>query len=80
MNESFGKTNSEKFAEENKIARQIVKEISQFGVTDRQRYSIMYYLSLELENIENVKKISALIKESCPEVSLTTIYGVEQDG
>jgi hypothetical protein len=78
--EKFGSINSEKIAEENKIARQIVKEISQFGVTDRQRYSIMYYLSLELENIENVKKISVLIKESCPEVSLTTIYGVEQDG
>jgi len=80
MKENFGKINSEKFAEENKVSRQIVKEISQFGVTERQRYSIMYYLSLELENIENVKKISSLIKELCPEVSLTTIYGVEQDG
>ena len=71
---AYGKLNSEKIAEENNLARQIVKEISSFGVSDRQRYLIMNYLSLELEDIEKVKTISSFIKEQYPEVHLTTIY------
>lgn len=59
----YGKLPSEKMAEENKVAREIVREISNFGVSDRQRWMIMYLLSLELENVNDMRAISSYIKE-----------------
>lgn len=58
----YGQLPSEKIAEENRVARDIVKEISNFGVTDRQRLMIMYLLSLELENVADMKEFSSFIK------------------
>lgn len=60
--EMYGKLQSEKIADENKVARDIVKEISNFGVSDRQRWMIMYLLSLELENVNDVKDLTTFIK------------------
>lgn len=74
MTEMYGQTKAEKLAEENLVARKIVKEISQFGVSERQRCLIMYYLSLELENIERAQVISNFLKETCPELTITGIY------
>jgi len=74
MSELYGKTNADKLAEENEIARKIVREISQFEVTERQKYLIMYYLSLELEDIENAQEISSFFKELLPNLTITGIY------
>jgi len=74
MSELYGKTNADKLAEENEIARKIVREISQFEVTERQKYLIMYYLSLELEDIEKAQEISSFFKELLPNLTITGIY------
>lgn len=59
----YGELNVEKLAQENTFCRQAVRELSQYGINDRQRLFIINLLALELENIENVKAITSLIKE-----------------
>lgn len=70
----YGKTKAEKLAEENEVARKILSEINNFGISERQRYLIMYYLSLELEDVENSRSISELLKEVYPDINMTHIY------
>jgi len=74
MTELYGQSNGEKLAEENLLARKIVKEISEFGITERQRCLIMYYLSLELEDIEKAQVISSFLKECMPDLTIVGIY------
>lgn len=74
MTEIIGKTNADKLAEENKIARQIVSEIANFGISDRQRWLIMYYLCLELEDVDKMQEVSAFLKEINPHIDMTKIY------
>lgn len=78
--ELYGKSKADKLAEENEVARKIVSEISNFGVSDRQRYLIIYLLSLELEDIEKVQEISSFIKDLYPDVNMTHIYEGNQNG
>ena len=40
------------------IARDIVREVISFGVTDSQKIHIMFLLSLELESGKEMKEIS----------------------
>lgn len=54
---------SEKVAEENTYCRQIVSEISQFGVNQRQRMMIIYLLALELENAEELRAVCDVVRE-----------------
>ena len=72
--EIYGQTRADKLAEENKVARQIVSEISNFNISDRQRWLIIYYLALELEDIEKMQELAACIKELNPEVNITNVY------
>lgn len=51
-------------AAENATCRQIVKEISLFGVSERQRMMIIYLLALELENVELLQEITATINDT----------------
>ena len=59
----YGTLESEKRAEENRIARTIVQEIGHFGISERQRWLVMYLLAMELENIEDLRAITGFIKE-----------------
>jgi hypothetical protein len=61
--ELFGQTQSEKLATDNNAARQIVREINLFGINDRQRWLIIHLLSLELENIDEMKSLSKFISD-----------------
>ena len=70
----YGQTSADKLAEENKIARRIVSEIANYGVTDRQRWLIMYYLSLELEDVEKMRETASFLKEINPDIDMTNIY------
>ena len=77
----YGKLQSEKIADENKVARDIVKEISNFGVSDRQRWMIMYLLSLELENVNDVKDLTTFIKnKKTQDLFITTPERETNDG
>ena len=44
-------------------ARSIVKEITGFGVTQSQIYDILYNLSLNLENHQNMQEVSSFLKK-----------------
>lgn len=63
MSEVYGQLDSEKLAKDSNTARQIVKEINQFEINDRQRWLLIYYLALELENVEEMQAMAAYIKE-----------------
>lgn len=65
MNEPirYGQARSEKLAEENQTCRQIVKEIGNFGISERQRALIIYLLALELENAGHMQAIAGLVKD-----------------
>lgn len=74
MTTTFGQIKADKLAEESAVARKIVNEISNYGVTDRQRWLIIYYLALELEDIEKVQEVCSFLKEINPEISISKIY------
>ena len=59
----YGQTDSEKLAEEKEAARQIVKEITQFGITQRQQLFIIYLLATELEDVEVMQQLTAHIRD-----------------
>jgi len=59
----YGQAQSEKRAEENQVCRQIVREINNFGITQRQTLMVMYLLASELENIEHMKALTKQIRE-----------------
>ena len=59
----YGQTTSEKIAEENQACRQVVKEIGNFGVSDRQRLFIIYLLAMELEDVEAMRSITSLVRD-----------------
>lgn len=59
----YGEAQSEKRAEENNVCRQIVKEINNFGVTQRQTLMIVYLLASELENIEHMRTLTRITRE-----------------
>jgi len=59
----FGQFQSERFAAESQVARQIVSEIGNFGINERQRWLIIHQLALELENPHEMREVIGLIKE-----------------
>jgi hypothetical protein len=59
----YGNLKSEKLVEESIRAHQIVSEIGNFGINDRQRWLVIYYLALELENIDKMQELTSCIKE-----------------
>jgi len=74
----YGELNSEKLANDSTISRRIVKEINDFGINDRQRWMIIYNLSLELENVEEMKMITSFIRENMGDkIFISKIYGGE---
>lgn len=74
----YGQTTNERRADENRVCRQIVHEVTNFGVTQRQILFVIYLLAAELENIEHMKIITKLIRELGGEQMF--ISGVAQNG
>lgn len=59
----YGEASSEKAASENQICRQMVREINNFGITQRQTLIVIYLLAAELENVEAMKALTKLVRE-----------------
>jgi len=59
----YGEAQSEKRAAENQVCRQIVREINNFGVTQRQTLLVIYLLASELESMEQTRAITSLVRE-----------------
>jgi len=88
-NEGYIKPNVEVELAPNKRqeCRNIVKEIKEFGVTQRQLVYIIYLLSLEVENLDMMKAITKIVGEQRSNVPLTpkdknitVIVGNEKSG
>ena len=69
----YGQFQSEKNAAESQAARQIVKDIGNFGINERQRWLIIHQLALELENPHEMREIVGLIKELKSDLFLSNI-------
>lgn len=77
---TFGQLDSEKLAKDSHVAREIVREIGQFGINDRQRWLIVYYLSMEMENVDEMKELTGFIKHlKGNDLFITKLYGVEEE-
>ena len=59
----FGELNSESITKQNAQCRDVVREISMFGVSQRQILLIMYLLAMELENNDQMITITSTIKQ-----------------
>lgn len=66
----YGKTDTEKWVEKKEEIYQIKNEINNFGITDKQRYFLLYVLSMEIENVENSRTISNIVLQCCPEINI----------
>jgi hypothetical protein len=76
MSEIYGQLESEKLAADNKVAHEIVREINQFGINDRQRWLVIYYLALELEDVDEMKELTGYVKETKgKDLFISRIYG-----
>ena len=53
----------EKLAKEKHQSREIVKEIISFGVTEQQKYDVIFLLSMNLENNAAMKEIAEVLKK-----------------
>ena len=53
----------EKLAREKQQSREIVKEVINFGVTENQKFDIIYGISLTLENNNALKEITEKLKK-----------------
>lgn len=58
----YGEFRSESLATENTVCREIIREINQFGINERQRLFLIYLLAMELENNLYMKEITSLIR------------------
>lgn len=74
----YGATPAEKTAAENLDCRRIVREISLYGISQRQQLFIIYLLALELEDIDAMKSITAAIK-SCASSNSLFLAGTEEE-
>ena len=63
MTTLYGEAQSEKRAEENNVCRQIVREVNNFGITQRQTLLVIYLLASELESMEQTQAITSLVRE-----------------
>jgi len=59
---SYGSTEDELDVKDRARCRDIVQEILNFGVTQKQIVQLVYLLSLELENIEEMRYLSNACK------------------
>jgi len=75
----YGQLNSEKLAEDKKVAQEIVSEINKFGINDRQRWIIMHLLSLELENVQDMRDMVEFIKsKKDTEIFISKLYNSDE--
>jgi len=79
-NSLYGQLQTEKVADDKKIALQIVNEINKFGINDRQRWMILHLLSLEIENVQDMKDMVSFIKSKKEkEIFVSKLYSQSED-
>lgn len=77
----YGQLQSEKLAEDSKIAHEILREVNNFGISDRQRWLIIYYLAMELENISEMQDLTGYIRDTNGDnLFISKLYSTEEKG
>ena len=76
--EKIGKTENEMDASQLLECRKIVKNILNFGVTDKQKIQLIYLLSLELESRDAMNLITSTIK-NIRKLDENTKFGLTND-
>lgn len=64
--------NLKKIANQKKISREIVHEITNYGVSEDQKIDIIYFLAMTLNDNEQMKEICNLVKKYKSDVSSET--------
>ena len=75
----YGKTSTDKKTTDALQAREIVREIIEFGVSEQQILKVCYLLSLEIESISTLKDISGCIKKYLDQISEKPSSGLITD-
>ena len=63
----YGKTKEEVWVKDITVAREIVSEVLNFGVSQQQLIRIIKFLSLELEDREMMENINAILVDPLSE-------------
>jgi DUF1009 family protein len=74
----FGTTPAERTVHDITLAREIMLNISQLGINDTQRLVLINGLAMELENIEQMKAITAVVREVGSEAFVAPVDGTLQ--
>jgi hypothetical protein len=72
MTEKIGQTETDSWAREMLVSRQIVGEVLKFGVNQKQILSIIKLLAMELEDREALVAISAVVNEALSEAQISS--------
>lgn len=59
----YGKTTEEKLLEEKHASRQIVKEVLDYGINERQKYQIIKLLAENLESYTHMQLLTWMVDE-----------------
>ena len=59
----YGETEEEKLIREKQHCRLIIKEILDFGVTERQKYQIIKLMAENLEDFGHMKRLADVVDE-----------------
>jgi hypothetical protein len=73
MTEKIGQTDTEKWAADMLVCRQITNEVISFGVSQRQLLNIIKLLAMELEHRDALVAISEVVKEALEEAKNSNI-------
>lgn len=71
---------SEKIAEENQACRNIIKQIMDYGVNQRQVMMLIYLLGMELESVDQMRSVTSLVKELQSSILLMKDEGAIENG
>lgn len=77
MTEKIGQTETENWAAEILICRQITNEVVSFGVNQKQLLNIIKLLAMELENRDALVAISEIVKDALEETQISNIITLE---
>jgi len=80
MTEKYGTFTSEKEAEQAQVARELVNEILNLGITQKQLMIIIHSLALNIENVEKMQAITAALRELDSDTFLVDRAEEEQNG
>lgn len=72
MTEKIGKTETEAWAGDVLVCRQIVDTVLKFGVNQKQILNIIKLLAMELEDREALVAISAVVNEALSEAQISS--------